>query len=183
MNYCSHCGSSLDLRKPIGEDRLRHVCNYCGVIHYQNPKIITGCIPIWENKILLCKRAIEPRYGTWTLPAGFMELGETLEEAARRESREEANAELLIDGLFSIFNLPHISQVHVYFRARLIEKIFWAGSESLETRLFNQDEIPWNEISFETVDKCLRFFYEDTANNHFSLHIHDVIPNQNTIIK
>lgn len=178
MNYCSHCGGRLHLRKPDGEDRLRHVCEYCGLIHYQNPKIIAGCIPVWEDKILLCKRAIEPRYGAWTLPAGFMELGETLEGAALREAREEANVELSIDGLFAIFNIPHISQVHVYFRARLLEKKFGVGAESLETRLFPEDSIPWNELSFQSVKDCLRLYLLDSRRQSFSLHINDLLAEQ-----
>jgi ADP-ribose pyrophosphatase YjhB (NUDIX family) len=176
MNYCSHCGAGLLLRKPDGDERLRHVCDQCGLVHYQNPKIIAGCIPVWENSILLCKRAIEPRYGTWTLPAGFMELGETLEAAARRESWEEARTNLAVEGLFAIFNVPHISQVHVYFRARLLDHQFGAGVESLETRLFREHEIPWADISFQTVSHCLRLYLEDHRNRDFRLHIHDIVP-------
>lgn len=164
------------LRKPDGEDRLRHVCDDCGRVHYQNPKIITGCIPRWGNRVLLCKRAIEPRYGTWTLPAGFMELGETLAAGACRESREEACTNLMVDGLFAIFNVPHISQVHVYFRATLLDECFSAGVESLETQLFDECEIPWDEISFETVHRCLTLYFEDCRRRDFGIHVHDIVP-------
>lgn len=175
MNFCSHCGSRVMLRKPRGEDRLRHVCDQCGEIHYQNPKIIAGCIPECESGILLCKRAIEPRYGTWTLPAGFMELGETLEAAACRESWEEAYARLTVHGLFAIFNLPHVSQVHVYFRACLLDQEHRAGLESLETRLFHEDEIPWDNISFQTVSRCLELYFADRHRKQFGIHIQDII--------
>ena len=176
MNYCSDCGASLRRGIPEGDDRPRHICDACGAIHYQNPKIIAGCLPVWRDRILLCKRAIEPRLGYWTLPAGYMELGETLEQAASREAREEANVEVEIDGLYAIFNLPHISQVQVFFRARLIEERYSAGSESLEARLFREDDIPWEELSFETVRRSLRHFYSDRREGGFVFRLEEVIP-------
>jgi ADP-ribose pyrophosphatase YjhB (NUDIX family) len=176
MNYCSDCGASLRRGIPEGDDRLRHICDACGTIHYQNPKVIAGCIPVWQDRILLCKRAIEPRLGYWTLPAGFMELGETLAEAARREAREEANVEVELEGLYAIFSLPHISQVYVFFRARMLEERFSAGSESLEARLFREEEIPWEDISFETVYRSLRLFYADRKGGDFVFRLEDIGP-------
>ena len=152
---------------PQGEDRERHVCSQCGTIHYQNPKVIAGCLPVWGQQVLLCRRAIEPRLGFWTLPAGFMELGETLEEAARREAYEEANAELRLDDLYTVFSLPHLSQVYAFFRGDLLNLNFSAGSESLEVGLFHESEIPWDDLAFETVRQSLNFFFEDRKRGHF----------------
>lgn len=176
MKFCADCGGSLDRAIPDGDDRLRHVCRACGAIHYQNPKIIAGCIPVWGDRVLLCKRAIEPRLGFWTLPAGFMELGETLPEAARREAREEALVEVELEPLYTLFSLPHISQVYAFFRARMIEERFAAGEESLEVRLFHEHEIPWDQISFETVYRALRLFFEDQRAGEFVFRMEDIGP-------
>lgn len=177
MKFCTHCGGPLQRGVPEGDDRLRHICEDCGTIHYQNPKLIAGCIPVWGDRVLLCKRAIEPRLGYWTLPAGFMELGETLAEAARREAREEANVELEIDQLYAVFSLPHISQVYAFFRARMVEERFSAGPESLETRLFREEEIPWDQISFATVYRALRLFFADRRAGGFQFWLEDIAPN------
>lgn len=176
MKYCTHCGGALQRGVPEGDDRPRHICAACGTIHYQNPKLIAGCIPVWGDRVLLCKRAIEPRLGYWTLPAGFMELGETLAEAARREAREEANVELEIDQLYAVFSLPHISQVYAFFRARMVEERYAAGPESLETRLFREEEIPWEEISFATVYRALRLFFADRRTGGFQFRLEDIAP-------
>ncbi len=176
MKFCTHCGGSLRRGIPEGDDRTRDICGDCGIVHYQNPKLIAGCIPVWGDRVLLCKRAIEPRLGFWTLPAGFMELGETLEEAARREAREEANVEVEMEPLYTLFSLPHISQVYAFFRARMVEERFSAGEESLEVRLFREDEIPWDEISFETVYRALRLFFEDRRNGGFEFRMEDIGP-------
>ncbi|MBM4200382.1 MAG: NUDIX hydrolase, partial [Gammaproteobacteria bacterium] len=130
MKYCSACGSPVRVGIPEGDDRPRHICDACVTIHYQNPKLIAGCIPVWEDRILLCKRAIEPRQGYWTLPAGFMELGETIAQAAEREAQEEANLKVAIGDIYTLFNLPHISQVYVFFRATMLSPEFRAGAES-----------------------------------------------------
>jgi ADP-ribose pyrophosphatase YjhB (NUDIX family) len=174
MKFCSQCGASLRYSIPDGDDRKRYLCDACGVIHYQNPKIIAGTVPIWEGKVLLCKRAIEPRKGFWTLPAGFMELGETTDEAAIRETDEEANAAVDLQGLYTMYSLPFISQVHIFYRAELRSGQFSPGSESLETRLFDESEIPWDELSFETVIETLKCYFEDRRKGQFSLRVSGV---------
>lgn len=161
MKFCSHCSHPVRHGIPVGDDRHRHICDACGSIHYQNPKIIAGCIPCWDDRVLLCRRAIEPRVGFWTLPAGFMELGETLGEAARREAREEANVEVELLSLHSLFSLPQFSHVYAFFRARMVSEAFFPGAESLEVRLFQEHEIPWADVAFETVARALQCFFND----------------------
>ncbi len=168
MRFCSRCGAPLVQTIPPGEERLRHLCPRCGTIHYQNPKIITGTLPLWKGKILLCKRAIEPRYGFWTLPAGFMELGESLEEAARRETLEEAGAEVEIERLHALYSIPHISQVHIFFVARLREGRFAPGPESLEVELFEPERLPWGELAFTTVKRALEDFLTAPGQIHLA---------------
>ena len=170
MNYCTQCGTHVELRIPEGDSHLRHVCPQCGEIHYQNPKVIVGCIAEWEQRILLCRRAIEPCYGLWTLPAGFMENGESTTQAALRETYEEACARVSIERLFALINIPHISQVHLFYRARLLDTNFGAGEESLETQLFAEDEIPWHELAFSSVDQCLKAYFGDRRTGRFEFH-------------
>lgn len=174
MKYCSSCGHPVEHRIPEGDNRRRHVCPNCDTIHYQNPRIVAGTVPVWEGQILLCRRAIEPRYGYWTLPAGFMENSETTNEAAARETWEEALAEVEIEDLYTIIHVPHIDQVHMFYRATLKNGSFGAGEESLESRLFSVDEIPWDEISFPTVKRTLELFIEDRKHNLFPLHVSDI---------
>lgn len=174
MNFCNHCGNRVELRTPDGDHLPRHVCPACGTIHYQNPKMVVGCIPEWEDKVLLCRRAIEPRYGLWTLPAGFMENGETTAEGAARETWEEAGARIRIGGLYTLFNLPHINQVYLMFRATLLDLDFAPGIESLETRLFTEAEIPWDELAFKTVHATLKQYFEDRRNGDFDFHFGDI---------
>ena len=176
INYCPQCSEPVRQGIPEGDDRPRHICDACGSIHYQNPKVIAGCIPVHGEQVLLCKRAIEPRLGYWTLPAGFMELGETLAEAACREAREEANVEVELDGLYTLFSLPHISQVYAFFRGRMPEKLYSAGEESLEVRLFHEHEIPWDELAFETVRRALRLFFADRQGGRFIFRTEDIGP-------
>ncbi|WP_372965579.1 NUDIX hydrolase [Marinobacter sp.] len=176
MKYCSTCGQPVEQRIPEGDNRYRYVCVSCDTIHYQNPRIIAGTVPVWDGRILLCRRAIEPRYGYWTLPAGFMENAETTIEAAARETREEALAEVSIDGLYSIIDVPHINQVHMFYRATLLDGSFGAGEESLESRLFAADEIPWDEISFPTVKKTLKLFLNEMETGNYGVHITDIRP-------
>ena len=169
------CGSQVDLKVPSGDNRERHVCTSCGEIHYQNPKIVTGCIPVWEDKVLLCKRAIEPRYGLWTVPAGFMENGESTHAGAMRETLEEANARVAIDELYMTVNLPLINQVYMLFRAQLVDLDFSAGEESLDVRLFSEDEIPWEELAFPTVEISLKRFFADRARGEFTPGMVDIV--------
>jgi ADP-ribose pyrophosphatase YjhB (NUDIX family) len=161
MNFCSHCGQPVSLRVPEGDHLPRHVCTACGTVHYQNPKIVAGCVPEHDGRILLCRRAIEPRRGYWTIPAGFMENGETTQEAARRESIEEALAEVEIGSLLAVVHVLHADQVHVVFRARLPKPEFGAGAESLEVMLCDEHTIPWQDIAFRSVDFALRRYLED----------------------
>lgn len=175
MKYCSECGSRVRLLVPDGEDRPRHVCGACGTIHYQNPKIVVGCIPEWEDKILLCRRAIEPRSGLWTLPAGFMENGETSHQGAARETLEEANAQVEVGELYTLFNLPHIDQVYLIFRSRLLDLDFSPGAESLEVRLFEERQIPWEEIAFPVVRETLGLYFRDRVKRTFALRSGDIV--------
>ncbi|WIO75233.1 NUDIX hydrolase [Porticoccaceae bacterium LTM1] len=170
MNFCSHCGQPVHFKIPEGDDRQRHVCSACNTIHYINPRIVTGCLPTYEGRVLLCRRAIEPRYGFWTLPAGFMENGETTEQGAARECWEEANANVRIGELYTMTSIPTINQVHLFYHAELIEPTFACGPESLEVELFEEDQIPWNELSFTAVKFTLKRYFEDRRNNHFPLH-------------
>ncbi|RMF14079.1 MAG: NUDIX domain-containing protein [Gammaproteobacteria bacterium] len=158
MNFCSHCGAPVRLSVPEGDNRERHVCDQCDRIHYINPNIVAGTLPYHEGKILLCRRAIEPRKGYWTLPAGFMEMNESTEEAALRETLEEACAEAEVGPLLSMISVPQIGQVHIFYLASLKTGQFAPGEESLEVALFAPDEIPWDDIAFHTVRKTLRFF-------------------------
>ena len=174
MKFCSECGKPVVFRIPEGDNLPRYVCEYCQTIHYQNPKIVTGCIPVWEDKILLCKRAIEPRYGLWTLPAGFMENEETLEQAAMRECYEEARANVELQGLYAMFSLPHVNQVYVMYRARLLDLDFAPGAESLEVALFHEQDIPWQQLAFRTIPHPLEFFFEDRQSGHFNIHTRDL---------
>ena len=147
----------------------------CGAVHYQNPKIVVGCIPEWEDRILLCRRAIEPRYGLWTLPAGFMERGETVQTGAARETLEEANARVAVGELYSLFNLPHIDQVYMIFRGRLLDLDFSAGDESLEVQLFGEQEIPWAELAFPVVRETLSLYFQDREAGTLRLRAGDIV--------
>lgn len=153
---------------------LRYVCEACDAIHYQNPKIIVGCIPEWDGRILLCRRAIEPQRGRWTLPAGFMENGETTRQAAQRETWEEATARVEVGPLFSLFSLPHINQVYMLYRAALLDLEYAPGTESLEVRLFQEEEVPWEELAFRTIHDTLRFYFADRVSGEFSFHAADI---------
>lgn len=175
MNYCSHCGAPVSMQVPTGDNRPRHVCTVCAAVHYQNPKIVVGAIPEWQDQILLCRRAIEPRYGFWTLPAGFLERGETTLAGAARETLEEANARIEIGHLYSLFNLPHIDQVYMLFRARLLDLDFGPGEESLEVRLFAETEIPWDELAFPVVRETLKLFFSDRADGRSELRLGDIV--------
>ena len=162
VRFCSVCGSDrIEHRVPDGDNLPRNVCAACGTIHYQNPKVVVGCLPEWDDQVLLCKRAIEPRLGWWTLPAGFLENGETVVAGAVRETLEEASARVDIGNLYTMISLPQISQVYMVFRAQLLDLDFGPGPESLEVRLFREDEIPWEEMAFRTIGRTLRNYFLD----------------------
>ncbi|MEP7246458.1 MAG: NUDIX hydrolase [Gammaproteobacteria bacterium] len=163
MNFCSNCGSRVAHRIPPGDHRLRFVCDSCGVIHYENPHVVVGCVPEFEGKILICKRAIEPRLGFWTVPAGFMENGETLQQGAARECQEEALADVEIGSLLTVVSVVGARQVHVFFRAKLRSPGFGAGEESLESILVAPEEIPWADIAFQSTVFTLERYLEDKA--------------------
>jgi ADP-ribose pyrophosphatase YjhB (NUDIX family) len=172
MKFCSHCGSAaLDWRIPEGDTLPRYVCANCGTIHYQNPKTVVGCLPESDGRVLLCKRAIEPRRGLWTLPAGFLENGETIEAGALRETAEEARARVEIGALYTVISLPDINQVYMMFRARLLDLDFGPGPESLEVELFAEDDIPWGDIAFRTIARTLRNYFLDRKLGAFPLHV------------
>lgn len=176
MKYCSQCGMEVELRIPEGDNLPRHICVSCGTIHYQNPKIVAGAIPEWEDKILLCRRAIEPRYGLWTLPAGFMENNETTAAAAVRETLEEAQARVEPITLFALFDIPHISQVYIMYRARMLSPDFSAGAESLDVALFSEEDIPWDEMAFPVIHETLQRYFKDRKQGQFQLHLADIYP-------
>ena len=173
--HCSNCGTKVERVVPPGDERLRAVCPACGGIHYENPKVVVGCIPVYEERVLLCKRAIEPRYGYWTLPAGFMENGETTAEGAVRETEEEAGAAVIDLEAFSLLDVPYVHQVHVFYRARLATLEFAPGEESLETQLFAEHEIPWQDLSFRTVIETLKLFFADRKAGKFGFHVLPII--------
>jgi ADP-ribose pyrophosphatase YjhB (NUDIX family) len=175
MNYCTQCGAPLQVRVPADDNRPRSVCSRCGSIHYQNPKIVAGCIPEWQGRVLLCRRAIEPRLGFWTLPAGFMEAGETTAEAARRETLEEANASVEMQELYAVMSLPHIDQVYMMFRARLSGPEFSPGAESQEVELFAPADIPWDNLAFATIRYTLQLYLEDQRTGSFRMHCGDIV--------
>ena len=177
MKYCSNCGDSVAMKIPAGDNRERHVCDTCDTIHYQNPKIVAGCVPIWQEKVLLCRRAIQPRYGLWTLPAGFMENGESTAQAAARETLEEANAVVENLTLYGLYNLVHISQVYLMFRGDLKDGQASAGEESLEVGLFTEDEIPWQELAFPVVKETLQRYFEERQHGIYQVHAGDILRN------
>lgn len=170
MNFCSQCGAAVRLRIPPGDDRPRFSCDSCGAIHYQNPKVVVGCLPEWQDKLLLCKRAIEPRLGWWTLPAGYLEIGETVAEGARRETLEEAGADVLGIVPYGLYNIRHIGQIYLMFRAELAEPRFKPGRESLEVRLFGEEEIPWERLAFPVIGESLRRYFQDRSRGIFAFH-------------
>jgi len=170
MNFCSACGSPLSVRVPAGDSLPRHMCDVCGAIHYRNPRLVVGSLPVWQDSVLLCRRAIEPRHGKWTLPAGFMENGESVAEAAIRETLEEACARIELLEMYSVVSVPYINQVHVIYRAQLLDLNFSAGVETLELRLFAEHEIPWNEIAFRSISIALRHYFKDRQTSQFGLH-------------
>jgi len=179
MKFCSHCGEQVEHKIPQGDNRLRFVCTSCNLIHYQNPRIIAGCIAQYEDKVLLCKRAIEPRHGLWTLPAGFMENQETTLQAAKRETFEEANAKISNSRLFCTISIPHISQVYVMYRGDLIDGFSKPGVESLETDLYNEQQIPWDQLAFPVIVESLKLYFSDKKNSQFNIHNGEMLRDEN----
>ena len=175
MKYCSTCGSAVVLRVPEGDTVVRHVCVQCSEIHYVNPKVVVGCIPRWGEEVLLCRRAIEPRHGLWTLPAGFLENDETTIEGAARETLEEASAHVRIAGLYTLFNLPNINQVYVMFLGDLVEPNYGPGPESLEVALYREQDIPWEQIAFPVVEQTLKLYFDDRRRGLFQVHTGDIV--------
>ena len=176
IKHCRNCGASVVYRVPDdGDTRERAVCPACDTIHYENPLNVVGTVPHWGDKVLLCKRNIEPRWGKWTLPAGFMELGETTLEGAARETTEEAGAHFEMEGLLTVMSVPRVGQVHLFYLARLLSEEFDPGHETIEARLFTEDEIPWEEIAFRTVKETLQRYFEDRRRGGFSVHTFDIV--------
>ena len=181
MKFCSNCASTLSWKIPVDDSRERFVCDSCGSIHYQNPRNVVGSIPVYGEQVLLCRRAIAPRHGYWTLPAGFMELGESTSAGAERETFEEAGAKVQMGPLYSLLNVPHAEQVHLFYLATMTDPSFFAGEESLEVALFYEHEIPWNELAFPTVKQTLEWFFADRAagvlqsGNEFHVRSRDVL--------
>ena len=175
MTFCIKCGASVSMIVPDGDTRKRAVCDNCGHIHYVNPRVVTGCLPVHKDQVLLCKRAIEPRYGFWTLPAGYLENGETITDGASRETMEEANANVAGLELYTVFSLPHISQIYMFFLAELKKPEFSSGEESLEVKLFSENEIPWDSLSFPVVTQTLEFFFEDRKTSDFPVRYIDLL--------
>lgn len=170
ITYCTNCGSKVEFRVPEGDHLPRHVCPACDTIHYSNPKNVVGCIPEWQDRILLCRRAIEPQYGLWTLPAGFMENEESTAEGAARETWEEAHARVEVGDLFTLLDIPHISQVHFFYRARMLDLDYGSGPESLEVALFREEDIPWEELAFASVRQTLKLYFSDRREGRFRFH-------------
>jgi ADP-ribose pyrophosphatase YjhB (NUDIX family) len=176
INYCCVCAAPVRVRVPPGDSLPRHICDACGAIHYRNPRLVVGTLPIWEERVLLCRRAIKPRKGCWTLPAGFMENGESVAAAAERETREEACARIELGEAYTMISVPHISQVHVIYRARLLDLDLAPGEETLEVALFDEAAIPWEEIAFRTVAMTLRHFFADRSRGSYGFHAEALPP-------
>ena len=176
--HCRNCGTAVVLRLPDdGDTKTRAVCPACHLVHYDNPLNVVGTVPVWGDSgqyVLLCKRNIEPRFGKWTLPAGFMELNETTAEGAARETVEEAGAQFEMGDIFTLMNVSRVGQVHIYYRARLLSDVFDPGHETIEARLFTEDQIPWDEIAFRTVKETLEHYFADRQRGQFGFHAIDI---------
>jgi ADP-ribose pyrophosphatase YjhB (NUDIX family) len=181
MSFCLRCGHATHFQIPAGDQRQRMVCTRCDYIHYENPKIICGALAIFEDKVLLCRRAIEPRYGLWTLPAGFMEIGETIEAGAARETWEEAEGQVTDQHLYCIYNIPRIGQVYMLFKSQLQDGIFGVGEESLECALFAEANVPWGELAFPSIERTLRHYFADRKTGQFPQHLETIGPIDSTL--
>ena len=174
IKHCRACGAPAHYGVPADDNRERATCTVCGTIHYENPLNVVGTVPVWQDQVLLCRRNIEPRYGLWTLPAGFMELGETLRDGALRETIEEAGAQVEMQELYTLLNVVRVGQVHFFYRAQLLDTRFDPGPETIEARLFREDEIPWEQIAFRTVKETLRRWFDDRRQGQFGFHTVDI---------
>jgi ADP-ribose pyrophosphatase YjhB (NUDIX family) len=174
IKHCKACGAAVEYRIPADDSRERAVCPACATIHYENPLNVVGTVPIWQDQVLLCRRNIEPRRGLWTLPAGFMELGETTADGALRETIEEAGAHVDMGPLFTLLNVVRVGQVHLFYLATMRDTELAPGPETIEARLFREDEIPWEEIAFRTSKETLRRFFEDRRRGEFGIHCADI---------
>jgi ADP-ribose pyrophosphatase YjhB (NUDIX family) len=174
IKHCRACGTAVDYRVPADDNRERAVCAACGEIHYQNPINVVGTVPVWGDAVLLCRRNIEPRFGLWTLPAGFLELGESTAAGALRETIEEAGARIEMLGLYTVLNVVRVGQVHLFYRARMLDTTLAPGPESIEARLFREDEIPWDQIAFRTVRQTLEHYFADRRAGVFEVHAGDI---------
>lgn len=174
IKHCKTCGGAVEYLVPADDNRERATCTVCHSVHYENPINVVGTVPVWGEQVLLCRRNIEPRYGYWTLPAGFMEMGETTAEGAVRETIEEAGARIELQGLFSVLNVVRAGQLHLFYRARLLDTDFAPGPETIEAQLFREADIPWDEIAFRTVRETLERYFEDTRTGRFEVHSGDV---------
>lgn len=174
IKHCVRCGAAVRYAVPPGDNRERALCPQCGHIEYENPRNVVGTLPVWNEQVLLCRRAIEPRYGLWTLPAGFMELGETTAEGALRETLEEAGAQVQLQGLYTVMNVVRVGQVHLFYRAHLLGDRFAPGDETLEARLFDESDVPWDQLAFRTVRETLRCFFRDREAGVFGFHVMDI---------
>ena len=174
IKFCSACGSPVKLEIPSDDDHVRAVCTGCGIVHYQNPKIVVGCIPELDTRILMCRRNIEPRKGTWTLPAGYLENNESVQEGALRETVEETRAKVKIIEPYRLFNIVRVSQIYLMFRAIVVSDSFGPTKESIEVRLFEKKEIPWENIAFESIRQTLEHYFMDRRQGRFPFRIFDL---------
>ncbi|MEO5732703.1 MAG: NUDIX hydrolase [Rubrivivax sp.] len=174
ITHCRVCGAATEYRVPPDDNRERATCTGCGEIHYENPLTVVGTLPVWGEQVLLCRRNIEPRYGLWTLPAGFLELGESTGDGAVRETVEEAGAHIELQGLYTLLNVVRVGQVHLFYRARMLDTHLEPGPETIEARLFDETDVPWNELAFRTVRQTLEHYYADRRRGEFPVHAGDI---------
>jgi ADP-ribose pyrophosphatase YjhB (NUDIX family) len=170
IQHCRRCGTRVEYRVPADDNRERAVCPACGEIHYENPINVVGTVPVWGDQVLLCRRNIEPRFGLWTLPAGFLELGETSAAGALRETEEEAGAHVELEGLYTVLNVVRAGQIHLFYRARMLDTHLAPGPETIEARLFREHELPWDQLAFRTVRRTLELFFEDRRGGRYPVH-------------
>ena len=174
FKHCKACGGAVKYLVPADDNRERAVCTVCANVHYENPLNVVGTLPVWGDQVLLCRRNIEPRHGFWTWPAGFMELGETAAEGALRETIEEAGARVEMQGLYTVLNVVRVGQLHMFYRARLLDTDFAPGPETIEAQLFDEADVPWDELAFRTVRETLKRYFDDRKRGQFDVHCADV---------